>query len=78
MKINVEVEIDPESYALEYSLSPDEVKGDAQVHLKDLLEGKLVQLGYASKELMREQRKLEREMSADRTNQMERAFEGSL
>tara|TARA_X000000950_G_scaffold289016_1_gene409102 strand:- start:2553 stop:2789 length:237 start_codon:yes stop_codon:yes gene_type:complete len=78
MKINVEVEIDPDSYALEYSLSPDEVKGDAQAHLKDLLEGKLVQLGYASKELMGEQGKLEREMSVDRTNQMERVFEGSL
>ena len=41
MKINVEVEIDPDSYALEYSLSPDEVKGDAQAHLKDLLEGNI-------------------------------------
>ena len=54
MKIRVTVEIDPKAYAEEYQIDLDEVKGDAQAHLKDLLEGKLVQLGYASKKLMEE------------------------
>ena len=54
MKIPIEVEIDEEAYAEEYGLPPDQVRADAEIHLKDLLEGKLIQLGYASKEMMEE------------------------
>jgi hypothetical protein len=54
MKIQITVEIDEEAYAEEYSLDPSQVKADAQVHLKDLLEGKLIELHYASKKLMKE------------------------
>ena len=54
MKIKIEVEIDEQVYAEEYGLPPEKVRADAQNHLKDLLEGKLIQLGYASKEMMEE------------------------
>jgi len=54
MQIKITVEIDEEAYAEEYGLLPDQVKADAQVHLKDLLEGKLIELHYASKKLMKE------------------------
>ena len=54
MKIKVEVEIDPKAYEEAYYLHADEVKTDAQVHLKNLLEDKIIQLGYASKNLMKE------------------------
>jgi len=54
MQIKITVEIDEEAYAEQYSLDPSQVKADAQVHLKDLLEGKLIELHYASKKLMKE------------------------